>query len=92
MTPEDIEQVYQVELACFSVPWSVENFQNIFRFGENYYLTAWEEDRIVGFIGLMAVVGEGDITNVAVLPEHRKKGIGDRLVREMIALAKEKKN
>lgn len=90
MTPEDATAVYQVEEACFSVPWSLEDFQDIFRFGENYYLTAWDEDRIVGFIGLMAVAGEGDITNVAVLPSHRKQGIGDRLVREMLALAKEK--
>ena len=90
MTPEDVEKVYQVEEACFSVPWSMENFQNIFRFGENYYLTAWDGEEIVGFIGLMAVMGEGDITNVAVLPTHRKQGIGDRLVASMIALAKEK--
>lgn len=90
MTPEDVPGVYQVEEACFSVPWSLNNFQNIFRYGENYYLTAWDEGRIVGFIGLMAVAGEGDITNVAVLPSHRKQGIGDRLVGEMISLAREK--
>lgn len=90
MTPEDVEKVHQVEEACFSVPWSMENFQNIFRFGENYYLTAWDGEEIVGFIGLMAVMGEGDITNVAVLPTHRKQGIGDRLVASVIALAKEK--
>ena len=90
MTPEDVSAVHQVEEACFSTPWSLESFQDIFRFGENYYLTAWEEDKIVGFIGLMAVAGEGDITNVAVLPSHRKKGIGDRLVKEMLILAKEK--
>lgn len=90
MKPEDVEKVYRVEEACFSVPWSLENFRNIFRYGENYYLTAWDGDEIVGFIGLMAVAGEGDITNVAVLPSHRKQGIGDLLVRSMIALAKEK--
>ena len=90
MTPEDAAAVYQVEEACFSVPWSLEDFQDIFRFGENYYLTAWDEERIVGFIGLMAVAGEGDITNVAVLPSRRKQGIGDLLVREMLALAKKK--
>ena len=90
MTQEDIFQVYQIEGACFSTPWSKENFENIFRYGENYYLTAWEADRIVGFIGLMAVAGEGDITNVAVLPSHRRMGIGDCLVREILALAKEK--
>ena len=90
MTPEDVEQVHEIEEVCFSIPWSLENFQNIFRYKENYYLTAWDEDKIVGFIGLMAVAGEGDITNVAVLPSYRKQGIGDCLVSSMIALAKEK--
>jgi ribosomal-protein-alanine N-acetyltransferase len=90
MTPEDVVQVHKVEEACFSVPWSLENFERIFRYKENYYLTAWDGDAIVGFIGLMAVAGEGDITNVAVLPSHRKQGIGDRLVKSMIDLAKEK--
>lgn len=90
MTPEDVEQVLLVEEACFSMPWSLENFQSIFRYKENYYLTAWDGEQIVGFIGLMAVAGEGDITNVAVLPSHRKQGIGDFLVSSMIRLAKEK--
>ncbi len=90
MTPEDVVQVHKVEEACFSVPWSLENFERIFRYKENYYLTAWDGDTIVGFIGLMAVAGEGDITNVAVLPSYRKQGIGDRLVKSMIDLAKEK--
>lgn len=90
MTPEDVERVYQVEEACFSIPWSLESFRDIFRFGENYYLTAWDGEEIVGFIGLMAVAGEGDITNVAVLPSHRRRGIGDCLVSSMIALAKDK--
>lgn len=82
--------VYEVEAACFSTPWGLQNFENIFHYDGNFYLTAWEDGRIVGFIGLMTVVGEGDITNVAVLPSYRKKGIGDALVSAMISLAKEK--
>lgn len=31
--------------------------------------------------------GEGDITNVAVLPEYRKNGIGSMLISEMIKTA-----
>lgn len=90
MTKEDVPMVYEVEEACFSVPWGLQNFQNIFNYDGNYYLTAWEDRCIVGFIGLMTVAGEGDITNVAVLPSYRKKGIGDALVSEMISLAKAK--
>ena len=90
MTPEDVVQVHQIEEACFSTPWSLENFKAVFRYEYNHYLTAWDGEEIVGFIGLMEVAGEGDITNVAGLPSHRKRGIGDQLVSSMIALAKEK--
>lgn len=90
MTPEDVVQVHQIEEACFSTPWSLENFKAVFRYEYNHYLTAWDGEKIVGFIGLMEVAGEGDITNVAVLPSHRKRGIGDQLVSSMIALAKER--
>ena len=90
MTREDVLKVHQVEVACFATPWSLESFEDIFSYKENYYLTAWDEDEIVGFIGLMAVCGEGDITNVAVLPSYRKQGIGDGLVAAMMGLAKEK--
>ncbi len=90
MMPEDVVQVHQIEEACFSTPWSLDNFKAIFRYEYNHYLTAWDGEEIVGFIGLMEVAGEGDITNVAVLPSHRKRGIGDQLVSSMIALAKEK--
>lgn len=90
MTREDVFMVHQVETACFSMPWSIDSFQDIFSYRDNYYMTAWEDGQIVGFIGLMAVAGEGDITNVAVLPSYRKRGIGDALVKSILSLAEEK--
>lgn len=91
MKKEDVPGVHQVEEACFSTPWSLESFEDIFSYKGNYYLVAKEEDKVVGFIGLMAVLGEGDITNVAVLPSYRKRGIGDCLVSAILKLAKEEK-
>ena len=90
MTLDDCFQVLEVEEACFSTPWSLKSFHDIFSYEGNHYLTAWTGDKIVGFIGLMAVGGEGDITNVAVLSEYRGQGVGKALVEEMLALAKEK--
>lgn len=89
MTPEDCEMVLAIEEACFSVPWSLKSFQDTFSYSGNHYLVAWEDEKVVGFIGLMAVGDEGDITNVAVLPSYRKQKIGSALVKAMIELAKE---
>ena len=90
MTREDCSQVCKVEEACFSTPWSLKSFEDTFSYSGNHYLTAWEDGKIIGFIGLMAVGDEGDITNVAVLPDYRKRGAGDALVEAMLCLAKEK--
>lgn len=89
MRPEDCEMVLEIEEACFSTPWSLKSFQDTFSYSGNHYLVAWEDDRVVGFIGLMAVGDEGDITNVAVLPSYREQKIGSALVNAMIELAKE---
>lgn len=91
MTRQDCEKVLQVEEACFSVPWSQKSFEDSFSYAGNHYLVAWEEEKLVGFIGLMAVGEEADITNVAVLPTYRRQGIGACLVGEMMELAKSEK-
>lgn len=91
MEPKDCKGVFEVEQACFSVPWSFSSFQTIFDYDGNHYLVAEESGKIIGFIGLMAIGEEADITNVAVLSEYRNKGIGASLVEAILTLAKEEK-
>ena len=47
-------------------------------------MTATEDDQVVGYAGLYQVLDEGDITNIAVLPSARKKGIGTALTHALI--------
>ena len=91
MTKEHIEQVLRVEEACFSIPWTREDFQR--EMTENkmaIYRIAVLDGNVVGYAGMWHVVTEGHITNVAVLEEYRKKGVADALMREMIDIAKQK--
>ena len=46
-----------------------------------------DNGKCIGYAGFWNVSGEGDITNVAVLPEYRKNGIGSMLISEMIKTA-----
>ena len=45
----------------------------------------------VGYVGLMYVLDEGYISNVAVSPEWRRRGIGDMLIEELLRRALAKK-
>ena len=88
MTVEDLDQVMLLELTCFSVPWTRESFKK--ELTENklaHYIVIEEENQIVGYGGVWYIVDEGHITNVAIHPDHRKKGLGKQLVDAMKDMA-----
>ena len=49
-----------------------------------------EKCRILGYCGLLTVLDEGDVTNVAVRRDRQREGIGNFLMESMIRLAEER--
>lgn len=54
------------------------------------FLVVEEKDRILGYCGLLTVLDEGDVTNVAVRRDRQREGIGNFLMESMIRLAEER--
>ncbi|OTA40644.1 MAG: ribosomal-protein-alanine N-acetyltransferase RimI, partial [Symbiobacterium thermophilum] len=52
------------------------------------YLVARAGDRVVGFAGMHVLYELAHVTNIAVHPEFRGQGIGERLMRELIRIAR----
>lgn len=91
MTWLDVEEVAKVEAASFSIPWTKEAFMNeMLRNDQAVYFVAVHEKRVIGFVGVWKIVDEGHITNIAVLPEYRGQGIGQKLLAQLVAYAQEK--
>lgn len=77
----DIKPMAEMDVLCFSAPWSEESFEKEIR--ENrlaFYVIAETGGRMAGYAGLWCIVDEGHITNVAVHPDFRRKGIGEALI------------
>ena len=77
----DIIPMAEMDILCFSAPWSEESFRK--EITENrlaFYIVAEISGRMVGYAGLWSIVDEGHITNVAVHPDFRRKGIGEALI------------
>jgi len=90
MTLDDLEGVQEVERASFPVPWPSNAFRTELTQNKNArYIVARERDRIVGYAGLWLMVDEAHITTFAVLPEHRRRRIGERMLQRLFDVADE---
>ena len=75
-----LTQVAEIEAECFSVPWSREMLLPELSNPLARFFVAVENGKAVGYCGMHNVAGECSITNVAVLPQWRRKGIACALV------------
>jgi ribosomal-protein-alanine N-acetyltransferase len=80
MTAETVEYAAALERLCFSRPWSREAIACELVNPLAVYLVARLEGEPAGYAGMHDVAGEGYVTNVAVSPEYRRRGVASALV------------
>ncbi len=90
MLVDDLDQVMEIEQDLFHVPWTKEGFFTFLTRDDAMFLVVEEKEKILGYCGLLMVLDEGDITNVAVRRDRQKEGIGAFLMQSLIRLAAER--
>ena len=89
MSREHLDAVAEIEQISFSDPWSVESLELML--GEQAMgLVALEDGRLLGYVGMMCVLDEGQIINVATHPDARRRGVGRALMIAIEQSAKER--
>lgn len=91
MNTDDIDGVFQVSKICFSIPWSRASVESELSNPLAKYIVAKDTktNKIVGFIGVWLIVGDGDITNIGVHPDYRRNNIGSGLLNALFNLCKD---
>lgn len=89
VSTEHIPQIEEIERECFSRPWTAEQLKSQMRDAQHEFIAAMDGGRVLGYVGLMYVLDEGYISNVAVHPDARRQGIGDALIDALAAKAAE---
>ena len=85
---ELLPQIQKIEQHSFSVPWTEAMLRMQLAPDSHVFLTAEADGQVVGYVGLMYVLDEGYISNVAVHPDWRRKGAADALLTELEARAR----
>lgn len=82
MEDRDISTVEQIEKVYFPFRGRL-NFADANNTPENVYLVCECTGEIAGYCGMWTVLGEGNITNIAVSPSYRRSGVAEALLKEL---------
>lgn len=89
MTEDDLDQVLEISSTSLKESWSLDSYSKELSNPLAKYLVAKDDSKIVGFAGLWAIIDEGHITNIAVHPNFREKGVGTILLQSLIDHSKD---
>ena len=83
-----LEALEALEQACFSLPWTRDMLLSQLPDDSHEFLAAESvTGELLGYVGMMTVLDEGYISNVAVRPESRRQGIADLLISDLLERA-----
>lgn len=86
--PRHIAELEEIEQECFSLPWSREQLEAQLPDERHVFLVAEADGKAVGYVGMMYVLDEGYISNVAVTASCRRAGLGSALIAELLRRAR----
>lgn len=84
----DLDDIMEIEVNSFAFPWSRSSYEK--ELNENNlarYFGVVADDRVVAFMGYWAILDEAHVSNIAVHPLYRQRGIGEYLMRSVMAYA-----
>ena len=91
MTLEDLPVVMHIDGLSLPTPWSERNFRyELIENPASQLLVAeasGKDAQVLGFIGFWMLVDEAHISTIAVHPDHRRRGIGELLLRGAMQMA-----
>ena len=77
----------ELEKRCFSEPWSEKAILEEAERG--FFVAAYIDGAFAGYAGMLCVLDECDVCNIATVPEFRGRGVGKALTNALIESARE---
>jgi ribosomal-protein-alanine N-acetyltransferase len=84
--PADAGSLVAIERRCFSDPWSEVSFREALESPWSFGLVAHAGQGIAGYLIGREVARTGEVLNLAVSPDYRRRGVARGLLRAGLAL------
>lgn len=91
MTINDLDEVYKLELASYSFPWTKEILRDCIMYNYDSF-SVFFDNKLVGYVISKISYPETHILNLTVNESYRRKGIGESLINIVINDAKIRKS
>lgn len=88
LTEAHLADVAELERLCFAEPWSVNALTYLLS-SAALGVVCVLEGKAIAYGGMTLAPFEGQVTNIAVHPAHRRRGYGAAIVGELIRRARE---
>lgn len=89
MTEAHLPQVAELERLCFSEPWSENSLRLLL--GEHALgIVAVCDGTVAAYGGMTLAADEGAVTNIAVHPSFRRRGLGRAVTEQLLQAARER--
>jgi len=82
----DIDAIEEIEQQAYPTPWSRSMFASELAKPTSICLGAFEGDELIGYIINSRYVDAWHVMNVAVDPEHRRRGIATRMLEALFEM------
>ncbi len=84
-TIEDVTRIHAIEKVSFKMPWPMAAFAYFIRSDGRYVWVATKEGQVIGYVVFEVEDGyKIHIANIAVHPDYRGMGVGERLMRKLL--------
>ena len=87
---QDAKKIFNLESASFKDGWNVSGLISAFNGGRYFAIGAFDNDKLIAFIGFSISVDTADIETVCTDKEYRKQGLGTELILKAEKFLKEK--
>ena len=90
MTHGDARLAAELEKECFSFPWSEDAILDELSNENAAFFSAYVDGRFAGHAGMITVLDEANVCNIAVSPDVRRNGVGRALTTALINECKDR--